>query len=136
MTDTVRTRVAIIGAGPAGLLLAHLLAQDGIDSIVIDSRSREEIESTIRAGILEEGTVQVLAESGASDRVTTAARSPPPCRSCSPAMRRGSVRSPRCAPRHPPSKPTSAPPAPDPPRPPAHRANPGGGEETEEEEEN
>ena len=69
MTDIVRTRVAIIGAGPAGLLLSHLLAEAGIESVVIDSRTRDEIESTIRAGILEQGTVEVLTESGASDRV-------------------------------------------------------------------
>ncbi|MFH8251151.1 4-hydroxybenzoate 3-monooxygenase [Microbacterium sp. B2969] len=73
MTATVRTRVAIVGAGPAGLLLSHLLAGSGIESIVIDQRSREEIETTIRAGILEQGTVEVLASSGASDRVLTAA---------------------------------------------------------------
>src|SRR6478609_10976218 len=73
MTATVRTRVAIIGAGPAGLLLSHLLAAAGIESVVIDQRSREEIETTIRAGILEEGTVDVLSSSGASDRVVTAA---------------------------------------------------------------
>jgi len=71
MTDTVRTRVAIIGAGPAGLLLAHLLANSGIESVVIDQRTREEIETTIRAGILEQGTVEILDESGASDRVRT-----------------------------------------------------------------
>ena len=71
MTDTVRTRVAIIGAGPAGLLLSHLLANAGIESIVIDSRTRDEIETTIRAGILEQGTVEILDESGASDRVRT-----------------------------------------------------------------
>lgn len=71
MTDPVRTRVAIIGAGPAGLLLSHLLAKSGIESIVIDQRSREEIETTIRAGILEHGTVQLLDESGASTRVLT-----------------------------------------------------------------
>ncbi|MFE5212389.1 4-hydroxybenzoate 3-monooxygenase [Streptomyces sp. NPDC056600] len=65
----VRTRVAIIGAGPAGLLLAHLLDRQGIESVVIDSRSRAEIESTIRAGILEQGTVEVLDRTGASDRV-------------------------------------------------------------------
>ncbi|KRB38400.1 4-hydroxybenzoate 3-monooxygenase [Microbacterium sp. Root180] len=68
---TTRTRVAIVGAGPAGLLLSHLLAASGIESIVIDKRSRDEIESTIRAGILEQETVRVLTESGASDRVTT-----------------------------------------------------------------
>lgn len=54
------TQVAIVGAGPAGLLLSHLLAERGIDSIVFDRRTREEIESTIRAGILEQGTVDVL----------------------------------------------------------------------------
>ncbi|KRE31197.1 4-hydroxybenzoate 3-monooxygenase [Agromyces sp. Soil535] len=70
MTET-RTRVGIIGAGPAGLLLSHLLAQAGIESIVIDSRTRDEIEHTIRAGILEHGTVRVLSESGASTRVLT-----------------------------------------------------------------
>ena len=60
MTATVRTRVAIVGAGPAGLLLSHLLAGSGIESVVVDSRTREQIESTIRAGILEQGTVEVL----------------------------------------------------------------------------
>jgi len=69
MTETVRTRVAIIGAGPAGLLLSHLLAADGIESVIIDQRSREEIEKTIRAGILEQGTVDVLTQTGASERV-------------------------------------------------------------------
>jgi p-hydroxybenzoate 3-monooxygenase len=64
MTTTVRTRVAIVGAGPAGLLLAQLLRNAGIESVVIDSRSREDIEQTIRAGILEEGTVQALLAAG------------------------------------------------------------------------
>lgn len=71
MITTVRTRVAIIGAGPAGLLLSHLLADAGIESVVIDARTRDEIEHTIRAGILEQGTVEVLTESGASTRVLT-----------------------------------------------------------------
>ncbi|MGO1850979.1 MULTISPECIES: 4-hydroxybenzoate 3-monooxygenase [unclassified Microbacterium] len=66
-----RTQVAIIGAGPAGLLLSHLLAEAGIDSIVVDNRTREEIETTIRAGILEQGTVEILTETGISDRVHT-----------------------------------------------------------------
>ena len=69
MTTPLRTRVAIVGAGPAGLLLSHLLHLDGIDSIVVDSRTREDIESTIRAGILEQGTVELLVSSGASERV-------------------------------------------------------------------
>jgi p-hydroxybenzoate 3-monooxygenase len=71
MTTTVRTRVAIIGAGPAGLLLSHLLAASGIESVVIDSRTREEIEQTIRAGILEQGTVEVLDSLGDFSRART-----------------------------------------------------------------
>lgn len=71
MTTTLRTRVAIIGAGPAGLLLSHLLDQAGIDSIVIDQRSRDEIESTIRAGILEQGTVELLDTIGEASRART-----------------------------------------------------------------
>lgn len=65
----IRTRVAIVGAGPAGLLLSHLLHRDGIESIVLDSRSRDDVEKTIRAGILENGTVDLLVETGASERV-------------------------------------------------------------------
>ena len=49
----MRSKVGIIGAGPAGLLLSHLLHLQGIDSIILESRSREEIEGTIRAGVLE-----------------------------------------------------------------------------------
>ncbi|WP_062466061.1 4-hydroxybenzoate 3-monooxygenase [Demequina maris] len=60
MTTTVRTQVAIVGAGPAGLVLSHLLASSGIDSVILDQRSREDIEQTIRAGILEQGTVDLL----------------------------------------------------------------------------
>lgn len=71
MTPTVRTRVAIVGAGPAGLFLSHLLHRAGIESIVIDQRGRAEIESTIRAGILEQGTVELLESTGASSRVRT-----------------------------------------------------------------
>jgi p-hydroxybenzoate 3-monooxygenase len=69
MTKTLRTRVGIVGAGPAGLFLSHLLHRAGIESIVVDDRSRDEIESTIRAGILEQGTVEALSQTGASDRV-------------------------------------------------------------------
>lgn len=71
MTTPERTRVAIVGAGPAGLLLSHLLAAADIPSIVVDQRSREEIENTIRAGILEQGTVDLLDATGASTRVLT-----------------------------------------------------------------
>ncbi len=66
---TSRTQVAIVGAGPAGLLLSHLLAARGIESIVLDNRTREDIETTIRAGILEHSTVDLLAEHVAGSRV-------------------------------------------------------------------
>ncbi|MBX3195666.1 MAG: 4-hydroxybenzoate 3-monooxygenase [Microbacteriaceae bacterium] len=68
MTRTERTRVAIVGAGPAGLLLSHLLHREGIDSVVLDERDRDQIETTVRAGILEQGTVEVLDATGASER--------------------------------------------------------------------
>ena len=74
MTTTLTTRVAIIGAGPAGLLLAHRLRVAGIDSIVIDSRTREQIEHTIRAGILEQGTVELLDEIAGSRARTVGSR--------------------------------------------------------------
>jgi p-hydroxybenzoate 3-monooxygenase len=57
--------------GPAGLMLAHLLRRDGIDSVVIDARPRAEIETTHRAGILERDSVRLLVDSGVSDRVLT-----------------------------------------------------------------
>ena len=65
----MRTQVGIIGAGPAGLLLAHLLHLRGIESVVLEARSREEIEATIRAGVLEQGTVDLLNESGVGERM-------------------------------------------------------------------
>jgi p-hydroxybenzoate 3-monooxygenase len=64
-----RTQVGIIGAGPAGLMLSLLLAREGIDSVVLESRSREEIESTIRAGVLEQGTVDLMAAMGLDGRM-------------------------------------------------------------------
>ncbi len=71
---TVRTQVAIVGAGPAGLLLSHLLAAEGIDSVVIDSRTRENIEGTVKAGTLEYGTVQLLQDSCATRNTATVAQ--------------------------------------------------------------
>ncbi|ADJ65454.1 MULTISPECIES: 4-hydroxybenzoate 3-monooxygenase [Herbaspirillum] len=65
----MRTQVAIIGAGPAGLLLSHLLHLKGIESVVLETRSREEIESTIRAGVLEQGTMDILTETGVGERM-------------------------------------------------------------------
>ncbi len=64
-----RTQVGIIGAGPAGLLLSLLLAKEGYDSLVLESRSREEVESTIRAGVLEQGTIELMTELGLDERM-------------------------------------------------------------------
>ncbi|MBN9790079.1 4-hydroxybenzoate 3-monooxygenase [Pseudonocardia sp. TMWB2A] len=64
-----RTRVAVVGAGPAGLVLAMLLAREGVDAVVVDHRTREEIEGTVRAGILEQGTVELLDACGAGERI-------------------------------------------------------------------
>jgi p-hydroxybenzoate 3-monooxygenase len=66
---TITTQVAIMGAGPAGLMLAHLLAKQGIESTVVEIRSQREIQETVRAGILEPGTVNMLVDYGVSDRV-------------------------------------------------------------------
>jgi len=65
----VATRVGIVGGGPAGLMLAHLLDRAGIDSIVVEVRTRTEIENTVRAGILEADSVRLLTETGVSQRV-------------------------------------------------------------------
>ncbi len=63
-----RTQVGIVGAGPAGLLLAQLLARRGVESVVLENRSRAHVEGRIRAGVLEPGTVDLLAEAGAGAR--------------------------------------------------------------------
>jgi p-hydroxybenzoate 3-monooxygenase len=65
----MRTEVAIIGAGPAGLLLSHLLAQDGIESVVVETRSADYVASRIRAGVLEHSTVELLQSVGVGDRL-------------------------------------------------------------------
>ncbi|MBV7699611.1 4-hydroxybenzoate 3-monooxygenase [Streptomyces sp. TRM70350] len=65
----MRTTVGIIGAGPAGLLLARLLHNSGIDSVVLESRDRAYVERRQRAGILEQGTVDVLRAAGAGERM-------------------------------------------------------------------
>ena len=69
MQPTTRIQVAIIGAGPAGLLLAHLLHLRGIRSTVLEIHSRQYVEERIRAGVLEQGTVDSLVESGVGDRL-------------------------------------------------------------------
>jgi len=65
----MRTQVAIIGGGPAGLLLAHILDRDGIDSIVLERQSRAHVLKRIRAGVLEAGTVQLLRDVGLGERM-------------------------------------------------------------------
>jgi p-hydroxybenzoate 3-monooxygenase len=65
----MRTQVGIIGAGPAGLMLSHLLHLRGVDSVVIDLRTREDIEQTIKAGVLEQGTVDLMVQTGVGDRM-------------------------------------------------------------------
>ena len=65
----MRTQVAIIGAGPAGLLLSHLLHRQGIASIVLEAQSRSHVEERIRAGVLEQNTVDLLVESGVGARL-------------------------------------------------------------------
>ena len=65
----MRTRVAIVGAGPAGLVLSHLLRREGIDAVVLEDRSRDYVEHRVRAGVLEQGTVELLDRIGMSDRL-------------------------------------------------------------------
>ena len=65
----MRTQVAIIGGGPAGLMLGHLLTRDGIDNVIIERQSPEYVLGRIRAGVLEQGTVDMLEESGAGARM-------------------------------------------------------------------
>ena len=63
------TQVGIVGAGPAGLLLAHLLRLQGIESVVLEARDRAYVEARVRAGVLEQGTVDLLSEAGVGDRL-------------------------------------------------------------------
>jgi p-hydroxybenzoate 3-monooxygenase len=64
-----RTQVGIVGAGPAGLMLSHLLHLAGIRSVILETRSREAIEATIRAGVLEQNTVDLMVETGLGERL-------------------------------------------------------------------
>ncbi len=71
----MHTQVAILGAGPAGLLLSHLLSLHRIESIVLETKSRSYVESRIRAGVLEHGTAQLLCDAGVGEpkfRIQTA----------------------------------------------------------------
>jgi p-hydroxybenzoate 3-monooxygenase len=65
----MRTQVGIVGAGPAGLLLSHLLALEGIESVVLELRSRDYVEQRVRAGVLEQGTVELLEAAGVAERL-------------------------------------------------------------------
>src|ERR1700735_3801845 len=60
----LRTQVGIVGAGPAGLMLSHLLHLAGIESVVLEARSRRYVEERVRAGLLEQGTVNLMIETG------------------------------------------------------------------------
>jgi p-hydroxybenzoate 3-monooxygenase len=64
-----RTQVGIVGAGPAGLVLSHLLYLQGIESVLVENRSRQYVEERVRAGVLEQGTVDLLTEMGVGERM-------------------------------------------------------------------
>ena len=65
----MHTQVGIVGAGPAGLMLSHLLHLEGIESVVLEARSREYVEQRVRAGVLEQATVELLRASGLGERL-------------------------------------------------------------------
>lgn len=65
----LRTQVGIVGAGPAGLVLSHLLYLQGIESVVLENRSRQYVQERVRAGVLEQGTVDLLTEMGVGERL-------------------------------------------------------------------
>ena len=65
----MRTQVGIVGAGPAGLSLAHLLWREGIESVVLESRSREYVEHRVRAGVLEQASADLMREAGVGERM-------------------------------------------------------------------
>src|SRR5882757_7648048 len=69
VTTQERTQVGIIGAGPAGLLLARLLTLHGIDSVILEARTRDYVEARVRAGVLEQGTVGLLEDAGVAERL-------------------------------------------------------------------
>jgi p-hydroxybenzoate 3-monooxygenase len=68
-TTVVRTQVGIVGAGPAGLVLAHLLHRQGIASVVLEARDRDYVRHRVRAGVLEQNTVDLLRDAGVADRL-------------------------------------------------------------------
>ena len=69
MTRHLKTRIGIVGAGPAGLLLSHLLHLEGVESIIVENRTRRYTEERVRAGVLEQGTVDLLSAAGVGERL-------------------------------------------------------------------
>jgi p-hydroxybenzoate 3-monooxygenase len=65
----MRTQIGIVGAGPAGLFLSHLLHRAGIESVIVEDRSRKYVEERIRAGVLEQGTADLMVETGVGERM-------------------------------------------------------------------
>jgi len=65
----MRTQVGIVGAGPAGLMLSHLLHRAGIESVVVENRTRQYVQERVRAGVLEQGTVDLMNETGVGERL-------------------------------------------------------------------
>src|ERR1700758_2829434 len=65
----MRTQIVIIGAGPAGLVLSHLLHLQGVESVVIENCSRKHVEERVRAGVLEQNTVDLLTQMGVGEKM-------------------------------------------------------------------
>ena len=65
----MKTQVGIVGAGPAGLMLGHLLHRRGIDSVIVEDRTKEHVIERVRAGVLEQGSVDLMNEVGVGDRL-------------------------------------------------------------------
>ena len=94
----MRTQVAIVGAGPSGLLLGQLLARAGVDNVVLERHTADYVLGRIRAGVLEQGTVETLEEAGVAARLHREAWSTKASRSRIAARATGST-SRRCAAR-------------------------------------
>jgi len=69
MSPAIRTRVGIVGAGPAGLVLSHLLHLEGIESVVLETHTREYVQERVRAGVLEQNTVDLMTQAGVGERM-------------------------------------------------------------------
>jgi p-hydroxybenzoate 3-monooxygenase len=65
----MRTQVGIVGGGPAGLVLSHLLHLQGIESVVLELRSRQVVETAVRAGVIEHGTAELIRQTGVGERM-------------------------------------------------------------------